>query len=82
MSDILELSVQYRISGTACREKLKEVNARLEMGRLRPEEAIELRRRKTMLTAMSRDCIATSNYLKTYYERRKQLETIRRQTGA
>lgn len=81
MSDILELSVQYRKSGTACREKLKEVNARLEKGRLRPEETIELRRRKTMLTAMSRDCIATSNYLKSYYERRKQLETIRRQTG-
>lgn len=81
MSDILELSAQYKISGVACRDKLKEINARLDRGPLRPGEAIELRRRKTMLTAMARDCIATSNYLKNYHERRERLEALRRQAG-
>lgn len=82
MPDILELSAQYRNSGLSCRKKLKEMNARLKNDRLRPEEAIELRRNITMLTAMTRDCIAISNYLRQYHERRERLETKRQQTGA
>lgn len=81
MSNILDMSAQYRCSGNACRAKLKEVSLRLERGGLRPSEMIELRRRKTMLSAMTRECIATANYLEHYHERREKLEKIRQQTG-
>lgn len=81
MSDILELADQYRMSGLACKHKLKEMRIKLEKDCLRPEEAIELRRNITMLTAMTRDCLATSNYLKRYHERREWLERYRKETG-
>ncbi|MEG0777259.1 MAG: hypothetical protein RR147_00845 [Oscillospiraceae bacterium] len=79
MADILELSAQYRISGCACKKKLFELKNQLRSESLNSMEEIELRRRITMLTAMSRDCIATSNYLKTYFERRERLERNRKQ---
>lgn len=71
MSDLLELSAQYRETGLACRVSLREQKRKLgEAGSLTQE--LELKQRITMLTAMSRDCIAISNYLKDYYERRKR----------
>ena len=81
MADMLELSYQYRISGLACKNRLKELKAKLENDNLRQEEIIELRRSVTMLTAMTRDCLATSNYLKRYHERREWLERHRKETG-
>ncbi|NLH01258.1 MAG: hypothetical protein GX488_05060 [Clostridiales bacterium] len=78
MADILELSVQYRVIGTECRKKLLELENALNSGEF-CENEYELKRRITMLTAMSRDCIATSNYLRAYSERRDRLERLRRQ---
>lgn len=72
MSDLLELSSQYRETGLACREKMRARRRELARGCGCMEE-LELRRQITMLAAMSRDCIAISNYLKNYYERRKQI---------
>ncbi len=78
MADMLELSTQYRSIGISCRRRL------LELERLRRDNSpeyneYELKREITMLTAMSRDCIATSNYLRAYFERREHLERLRRQ---
>lgn len=78
MSDILEMSQQYRISGIACKEKLTELRSRLEGETLSPSDEIELKRSITLLTAMSRECLATSNYLKLYFERRERLDRLRK----
>ena len=78
MSDILEMSQQYRISGIACKEKLTELRSRLEEETLSPSDEIELKRSITLLTAMSRECLATSNYLKLYFERRERLDRLRK----
>lgn len=78
MADISELSVQYRIVGTACRKKLLELEQSLREEDF-CDNAFELKRRITMLTAMSRDCITTANYLQAYSERRQRLEWVRRQ---
>ena len=78
MADILELSAQYRSTGAACREKLRRAQRALdECGDFAQE--MKLRRDITMLTAMSRDCMATANYLRSYAERRDRLERLRRQ---
>ena len=77
MSDMMELSAQYRIAGTACREKLRRTQAQLEFCEDFAQE-MKLRRDITMLTAMSRDCTATANYLRSYAERRDRLERLRR----
>lgn len=78
MSDILELAAQYRYTGAACREKLRRAQRALgECGDF--SEELRLRRDITMLTAMSRDCTATANYLRGYAERRDRLERLRRQ---
>lgn len=81
MSDILELSQQYRISGIACKEKLAQLRSRLEKEDLSACEEIELKRSITLLTAMSRDCLATANYLKLYFERRERLDRLRKNVG-
>ncbi|NLW65213.1 MAG: hypothetical protein GXY26_03130 [Clostridiales bacterium] len=78
MADILELSVQYRNSGIACKYKLVELRRRADSEDLTFEEKVEVKRQITMLTAMSRDCIAISNYLRTYSERRDRLEQLRK----
>lgn len=77
MANIMELSTQYRIAGTACKEKLRRAQRMLAICESFEEE-MELRREITMLTAMSRDCTATANYLRTYAERRERLERLRR----
>ena len=78
MADMLELSAQYRAVGVNCREKLLELAGMLNDNDCEHNE-YELKREITMLTAMCRDCIATSNYLKAYFERREYLEGLRRQ---
>ena len=78
MADMLELSVQYRAVGIKCRKRLLELEKLLRDDDFSRSE-YELKREITMLTAMTRDCIATSNYLKTYFERRQQLERLREQ---
>lgn len=79
MSDLLELSAQYRVCGNACKNKLFELKTKLSGDNYDLGQEYELRREITMLTAMYRDCIATSNYLKAYFERRERLEQGRRQ---
>ncbi len=77
MSDLMELAAQYRVSGLACKDKLCELKDRLENREFSAIEIYELKRNITMLTAMSRDCIAISNHLKAYSERRERLERQR-----
>ncbi|MEF9970992.1 MAG: hypothetical protein RRY47_02090 [Oscillospiraceae bacterium] len=79
MADILELAAQYRVSGIACRNRLFELRHMLHREDFSMLDEFELRREITLLTAMSRDCIATSNYLKLYFERRERIERIRKQ---
>ena len=78
MADMLELSVQYRTVGIKCRKRLLELEKLIRDDDFSRSE-YELKREITMLTAMTRDCIATSNYLKSYFERRQQLEKLRKQ---
>lgn len=78
MADMLELSAQYRTVGANCRKKLLEMERLLRDNNCECNE-YELKRKITMLTAMTRDCIATANYLKAYFERREYLEGLRRQ---
>ena len=78
MPDMLELWAQYRTVGANCRKKLLETEKLLHDNNCGHNE-YELKREITMLSAMTRDCIATSNYLKAYFERREQLEGLRRQ---
>lgn len=77
MADMLELSNQYRAVGISCRRRLLELE-RLLRDNYSERNEYELKREITMLTAMSRDCITTSNYLRAYFERREHLERLRR----
>ncbi len=77
MSNLMELAAQYRVSGLACKDKLCELNRKLTNKEFSEGEIYELKRNITMLTAMSRDCIAISNYLKAYSERRDRFERQR-----
>lgn len=81
MSNLLELSLEYRISGLACKKKLNEIETELLGDKLSHHEIIELKRNVTILTAMSRDCICTSNYLKRYHEGRLRIELRRKESG-
>jgi len=81
MADLIELAAEYRVCGLACKEALKKLSVRLHSENLREEETIEIRRRITLVTAMARECLATSNYLKKYDERRHFLERQRQEIG-
>ena len=74
MPNLLEMSAQYREAGTACRGRMREKRKRLQSGGCGFYEELELKRSITMLTAMSRDCMETSKYLKDYCERREKRE--------
>ena len=78
MADILELSEQYRCVGVKCRQRRLELERKLQ-SEVKDMQKFELQREITMLTAMSRDCVATANYLKAYFERRERLERLRGQ---
>jgi hypothetical protein len=77
MADMLELSMQYRISGLACKSKLSQLKTELGKENLPMSEELLLRREITLLTAMARECIETSLYLQHYFERRQRLERSR-----
>lgn len=79
MADLLMLSKEYRNIGQTCRIRLKELKNRLDEEDFAGDDIYDLRHRITMLTAMSRDCIATANFLKEYHERRERLDRIRKQ---
>lgn len=79
MTDLLELSIQYRSSAALCKAKTREIKALMDLGGLDNEREITLRREVTLLTAMTRECVATANYLKNYFERRQRLDRIRKQ---
>ena len=53
MSDLLELSAQYRETGRACRSSMHRLRDRLAEGGCGCMEEFELKRQITMLTAMS-----------------------------
>jgi len=61
-----ELSREYRESGEAVGRRARELEKRLSAGGLTQTEALELRRRIRLLSAMARDTIATSRYLRRY----------------
>ena len=67
--NLSELSVQYRESGEACKSRVLELSLALSKDGLSEMEKLLIRRRITILTAMGRDTIATSNYLSRYYTR-------------
>lgn len=81
MTDLIELAAEYRKCGVACKKTLATLAERLKKENLKPEEEIETRRRITLVTAMARECLATSNYLVKYYERRQILEERRKEIG-
>ena len=81
MANLIELAAEYRVCGLACKDALKKLSVRLHSDDLRAEEAIEIRRRITLVTAMARECLATSNYLKKYDERRRIVERQRQEIG-
>ena len=74
MSELMEMSAQYRETGIACRGRMKEKRRRLQSGKCGFYEELELKRSITMLTAMSRDCMEIAKYLKDYCERRDRRE--------
>ncbi len=82
MLSLQELSAQYRISGKLCKKRMAELQEQLRSGSFSSNEEYELRRSITLLTAMSRECLATANYLRDYAERRQQLAKRREKTGA
>ncbi len=64
---LTELSHEYRESGLLCRERMKELNQKLETEKLGSTEQMRIRRRIATLSTMARDTIATSKYLENYY---------------
>ena len=67
--NLLELSAEYRCTGEACRLRLREYKRRLLSHALTDAERAILQRSVTLLTAIVRECIATSIYLEHYYGR-------------
>ena len=64
-----ELSAEYRRTGERCRATLREQRRLLSRPGLPEGERIVLHRRVTLLTAMTREAIATAIYLDNYYGR-------------
>lgn len=66
---LLELSAEYREIGEKCRLRLAEQRALLASCALSDAEHALAARRVTLLTAIVRESIATSIYLRNYYGR-------------
>lgn len=62
-----ELSKEYRISGEKCRMRAKQLRKTLQDPNLSETDKWILRRRLTVIAAMERETIETSNFLKNYY---------------
>ena len=63
-----EMSAEYRASGEACFERVKELLGQVAEEELGESERVSLRRRVSILTAMGRDALSTARYLEHYYE--------------
>lgn len=63
------LSREYQISGQACKQRVRELEAALREPGVTETQRLILRRRITVLTGMARDAIATGRYLQNYYKR-------------
>lgn len=70
MMNMTELAHEYRISGELCRRRVTELRQRMTEDVLSESEKLVLYRRITILSAMARDTIATSNQLARYYNGR------------
>lgn len=69
--DLLNLSVQYRESGEKIRVRVRQLKEEVDKP-MSETERLALRRRIIILTSMAREAIATSNYLRRYYEKESQ----------
>ena len=67
--NLLELSNEYRRTGEVCRARLRDYKSRLLAHGLTDAERAVLQRSITLLSAIVRECIATSIYLEHYYGR-------------
>lgn len=66
--NLTELAWEYRKSGELCRGRVTELRQRMAKVPLTESEKLVLYRRITVLAAMARDTIATSNQLAKYYD--------------
>ena len=66
---LLELSKDYRNSAEAVRRRVRMLEPGLKDPGLTSNQRLELRRRISVLNAMYRDTVATSCYLRRYYQR-------------
>lgn len=65
------LAAEYRETGEKCRAAARELR-RGEQLPMSETECLILRRRITLVSAMARELIATSNYLAHYYDRKER----------
>lgn len=65
--DLFDLSVQYRDEGEKIRVRVRELREVVDKP-MSETERLALRRRIVILSSMAREAIATSNYLRRYYE--------------
>lgn len=65
--DLFDLSVQYRDEGEKIRVRVRELREVVDKP-MSETERLALRRRIVILSSMAREAIATSNYLRHYYE--------------
>ena len=71
---IKELAVEYRENGEKCRRRSSELDELLRCCELTEMQRLTLRRRMAIIDAMARDAIATSNYLRVYYNGKKDAQ--------
>lgn len=67
-----ELALEYRQSGQALRERVRELEPLLSKPELSETQRLELRRRVSILRSMARDTVATARYLQDYYGKEEQ----------
>jgi len=73
--NLSELSDEYRESGEKCRVRSAELQKLLRTKEMSETERLILRRRIYIISAMARESIATSNYLRGYYGGRENAGT-------
>jgi len=68
------LAAQYREGGRLCRTRARALRRILNNAELQEPDALELKKRISVLDSMARDASNTASYLETYYERRSSIE--------
>lgn len=63
------LSEEYRASGQACKQRVRELEGKLTDPNITETQRLLLRRRMYILTTMARDAMATAGYLQNYYRK-------------